>query len=273
MKHVKCFSKGDASNFYHFLVQQLHGLWRYSNELNQILDFYYDGPYVDIIRQIPFLQWHPLSDAPVDCLPIKPLKTHDIKLATEYGDYLKSIFLPKTKISDVKNILIAQRSQNRIIKNDDELMVLLKNLGDVKITTLECLSFIQQVEAICNAKVIISSHGAGLAHMLFAAPDTIFIEVYSKGFSHYYPYRDMAKMYNLNHTHVEAIYSSTEYYSPEDLSYIESFKDDNGRIDGKTLHSPELRRLRVLIRNPRYIKCDIYDVYNIVKTQLECLLP
>lgn len=267
--NVKCFSKGDATNFYHFLIQQLHGLWRYSNEnLSQTLNFYYDGPYTGIIKQIPFLNLYPLSEAPEDCVAVKPIKTHDRKIAHEYSNYLKSIFLPKIITTNEKNVLIFQRAQNRIIKNDDQLVYMLQQFGKVNINTIECLPFIKQIECIRNAKIVISAHGAGLAHMIFADPGTIFIEIYNKGFHSHYPYRDMAKIYNLKHSHIEAYYSSTELYSQEDQAYIESFKDSTGKIDAKILLGPEYGKLRALIRDSRYIKADVTEIYKLITNHL-----
>jgi hypothetical protein len=266
MLSVKCYSKGDAVNFYHFITQQLLGIWNYSNNnQNQVLNFYYDGPYIEIIKMIPFLRWFPLHQAPEECIAIKPIKSLDPKLANEYSNYLKSIFFSKINIKKDKNILIVQRGHNRIIKNEDELLLELKKLGEVSVVTLECLPFIQQVQNIRNARIIIVAHGAGLAHMMFADPCASFIEIYSKGFHSYYPYRDLAQKYNLKYSNIEAIYSSTEYYSDEDIAYMESFKDKYGKIDGKILVSPEHQKLRVLVRDPKYIKCDVNSIIELIK--------
>jgi capsular polysaccharide biosynthesis protein len=177
--------------------------------------------------------------------------------------------LPKTVKSDAKHVLIAQRANNRIIKNDDELYWYLKSFGETKIVTLDSLSFVSQIEAMHNSKIVIAAHGAGLSHTLFASPGTIFIEIYSKGFNGYYPYKDMARILDLKWASLEANYSSWEYYSDEDIEFIKSYqtnKDD--KIDSKILLSREHSRLRRLIRDPRYIKCDPLQVIDKIKSLL-----
>lgn len=230
------------------------------------LNFYYDGPYTKIIKEIPFLNLFPLSQAPEDCEPIKPIGTLDKdedgnRKLVAYSSYLKSLFLPKIIKNEAKKILIAQRANNRIIKNDDELFLALKPFGDANILTLDSLSFLSQIEAIHNSKIIIASHGAGLTHMLFASPGTIFIEVYSKGFHGYYPYKNMARILNLKWSSIDANYSSWEYYSKEDFDFIKTYAvEADGKIDSKILLSGEHRRLRELVRDPRYVRCDVTEV-------------
>jgi hypothetical protein len=230
------------------------------------LNFYYDGPYTKIIKETPFLNLFPLSQAPEDCVPIKPIGTLDKdenghRKLVIYSDYLKSLFLPKIIKNENKKILIAQRANNRIIKNDDELFWALKPFGDTNILTLDSLSFLSQIEAIHNSKIIIAAHGAGLTHMLFASPGTIVIEVYSKGFHGYYPYKNMARILNLKWSSVDANYSSWEYYSAEDIKFIESYPTEaDGKIDSKILLSREHKRLRELVRDPRYVRCDVTEV-------------
>jgi hypothetical protein len=265
--NVKCFSKGYEDNFYHFVVQQLHGLRLYSLDNNyEKLNFYYDGPYTKIVKEIPFLNLFTKSEEPADCVVVKPIGTLDrdkkrkCKLVT-HSNYLKDLFLSKITKNNSKHVLIAQRANNRIIKNDDELFLELKKFGDTRIVTLDSLSFMAQIEAIYNSKIIISAHGAGLTHMLFASPGTIFIEVYSKGFHGHYPYKDMARILDLRWDYVEAYYSSSEFYSKEDLSFIASYKtESSGKIPANVLLSPKHRRLRQLIRDPRYIKCSVKEV-------------
>jgi hypothetical protein len=265
--NVKCYSKGYGENFYHFLAQQLHGLYLHMLTNNfESLNFYYDGPYTKIIKETPFLNLFPLSQAPEDCVPIKPIGTLDKdenghRKLVIYSDYLKSLFLPKIIKNENKKILIAQRANNRIIKNDDELFWALKPFGDTNILTLDSLSFLSQIEAIHNSKIIIAAHGAGLTHMLFASPGTIVIEVYSKGFHGYYPYKNMARILNLKWSSVDANYSSWEYYSAEDIKFIESYPTEaDGKIDSKILLSREHKRLRELVRDPRYVRCDVTEV-------------
>ena len=265
--NVKCHSKGYAENFYHFVAQQLHGLYLYMLANNfEKLNFYYDGPYSKIIKEIPFLNLFPLAQAPKSCIPVKPISTLDKdkngkRRLVAYSNYLKNLFLPKVIKDENKKILIAQRANNRIIKNDDELFWALKPFGDTAIVTLDGLSFLSQIEAIFNSKIIIAYHGAGLTHMLFAAPGTIFIEVYSKGFHGHYPYKNMAEILNLKWLPVEANYSSWEYYSKEDLDFIESYPTEvDGRIASEILLSREHKRLRELIRDARYIRCDVSEV-------------
>jgi hypothetical protein len=265
--NVKCFSKTYVNNFYHFVVQQLHGLYQYSVDNNyDILNFYYDGPYVEIIKKIPFLNHFSLSLEPKDCLGVKPINTlHRDKQRKSslltYSNYLKKLFLPQIKTTENKNILIIQRTQNRIIENEEELFEKLKVFGETNIINMDNLSLLEQIEHIYNSKIIIAAHGAGLTHMLFAPDDALFIEIFCKDFYGFYPYRDMAKMLKLQWNCVEANYGSIEQYSEKDISFINKYeRDANGRIPVDVLTSKKNQKLRQLIRDQKYIKCPVEEV-------------
>jgi hypothetical protein len=265
--NVKCFSKTYVNNFYHFVVQQLHGLYQYSiNNNYDTLNFYYDGPYVEIIKKIPFLNHFPLSLEPKDCLGVKPISTlHRDKQRKSslltYSNYLKELFLPQIKKTENKHVLIIQRAHNRIIENEEELLNNLKLFGELNVVILDNFSFISQIELIHNSKIIVAPHGAGLTHMLFASEGTQFIEIYSKGFHGIYPYKDMASKLGLKWDHVEAEYSSMEVFSKEDIDFIKKYKTDkNGRIQANVLLSKKHQKLRKLIRDQKYIKCPIKEI-------------
>lgn len=77
-------------------------------------------------------------------------------------------------------------SQRRKIKNEEKLKKTLENLGIITIQ-LENLSLEQQIKTIYNARLIISTHGAGLTNLIFAQPGTKVIEfIPRKRFTQHY---------------------------------------------------------------------------------------
>jgi len=92
---------------------------------------------------------------------------------------LRETFLPLIDGGNRKfKIYISRRGTNRRrLSNEEELENELQKLG-FKIVRLEAYSFIQQVDIINNAEIIIAPHGAGLANLVFAEKTTKVIEIF-----------------------------------------------------------------------------------------------
>jgi len=68
------------------------------------------------------------------------------------------------------------KKKARRIVNEMELYEPLKNLG-FSIYHLEDLTFEQQVRLFATSQIITGGHGAGLAHIIFCAPNTLICEI------------------------------------------------------------------------------------------------
>jgi hypothetical protein len=108
--------------------------------------------------------------------------------APDVAQQLQAIFNPKPHPSPYRKIYISRSlARYRRIVNESELIPILENLG-FEIVHTEKLSFASQVKLFNEAKVILSSHGAGLTNMLFAPSPALVLELFEPraGRSHYW---------------------------------------------------------------------------------------
>lgn len=92
---------------------------------------------------------------------------------------LRETFLPLIEKKNRKNkIYISRRgTSRRRLSNEEEFENELGKLG-FQIISFEKYSFIQQVEIMYTAEIIIAPHGAGLANLVFAEKGTKVIEIF-----------------------------------------------------------------------------------------------
>lgn len=100
-------------------------------------------------------------------------------------DFLRNTFLPSAKQLSLekdfaKRVFISrQKAYQRKILNEDEVFALLEPLGFMRYH-LEDLGVLEQVLLFHSAEVIIAPHGAGLANLVFAQPNTQVIEIFQE---------------------------------------------------------------------------------------------
>jgi hypothetical protein len=75
---------------------------------------------------------------------------------------------------------------NRRLLNEDAILPLLAK-HKIKVYHLETMSFVEQLRLVCNAKLVMGVHGAGLAWIVFCRPETKVLEIMDtvEGFRHY----------------------------------------------------------------------------------------
>ncbi|MBI3519561.1 MAG: glycosyltransferase family 61 protein [Bacteroidetes bacterium] len=100
------------------------------------------------------------------------------------------------------NKIYISRSKARHMKiiNESELEEILKPRGFVKVF-LEDISFDEQVQLLNSASIVISSHGSGLANVLFMQPGTHIINLASND-HHDYFCLPLAGAANMNYSHI-----------------------------------------------------------------------
>jgi len=136
-------------NFYHFIFHQLYDIYTYWHSVQCIpLTLYYNGPYKEVVQEIPFLTLIESNDYPQNCIEIQPKCHADIATAQSFSAYLKCNILPKININYTDKISIVQRSKNRIIQNLDQLQKQLNTFGSVEVITLEEHCFLKQIELL-----------------------------------------------------------------------------------------------------------------------------
>ncbi len=97
-------------------------------------------------------------------------------------EFLTNLLGPKVPpIQGALIYLSRNDAQSRRVTNDNELS---RELGSIGFETVLAsgLSVREQAELFASARLIVSSHGAGLANILFSAPGTTVVELYSPAF-------------------------------------------------------------------------------------------
>lgn len=93
-------------------------------------------------------------------------------------DYLRNAFCPWTyQDYNAKKRIYIRRSGTRRILNEDSLIELLTKYH-FTIVDLENLSVFEQIHHFANAEVIVGTHGAGLANLVFCNPGTKVLEIF-----------------------------------------------------------------------------------------------
>jgi capsular polysaccharide biosynthesis protein len=102
-------------------------------------------------------------------------------------DFLRKSFLDGTTIpatTGAERIYITRSGASyRNVLNESEVISYLSKLG-FKVLALETMSFFEQVTAFAQAKLIVAPHGAGLSNIVFCAPGTKLIELFSPNYVH-----------------------------------------------------------------------------------------
>ncbi|MDA0802769.1 MAG: glycosyltransferase family 61 protein [Planctomycetota bacterium] len=100
-------------------------------------------------------------------------------------EYLRSVLRPSASIvpgataggtspPSTRRIYIGRRGRRRLV-NESELIAALSPLG-FETVYFEGLTLQQQIDAVAGASCIVATHGAGLAHIIHAAPGASLIE-------------------------------------------------------------------------------------------------
>lgn len=103
--------------------------------------------------------------------------------APEVRHYLRRQFLEparNVRKSFPRRIYISRRKTRRIL-NEEELFPLFQKLN-IETVRPENLSFLEQVALFANAELIVAPHGAALTNLLFSAPGTSVLELFSPNY-------------------------------------------------------------------------------------------
>ena len=138
--------------------------------------------------------------------------------------FLRKIFLKKKIISKNTNpyIYISRKFSNRGLRNDDEIYNFLKIKYNFKRVFLEKLSLNNQIKTFHNAKIIIATHGAGSANIVFCKKNISIFEIFpDNNFSNMSIY-NISKILNINYGY---ILGSKLFYDNNFLVNIQKIKD------------------------------------------------
>ena len=255
-----------SQNFYHFIFHQLYDIYTYWHSVQCIpLILYYNGPYKEVVQEIPFLTLIESDDLPQKCIEIQPKCNADNATSLRFSKYLKCNILPKININYTDKISIVQRSKNRIIQNLDLLQKQLNTVGTVEVIVLEDHNFLKQIELLHSSRYVIMPHGAGLTHLLFAnSLHTTFIEIYPKYFK-WRNYEGIAKKLNVPFKVTESILDLHNFYQDKDLEFILSKKNKEGTFDREDIIKPINHKLRKYVRDVKYVEFNIDELLTFIK--------
>ena len=124
---------------------------------------------------------HPHVRAETLVVPGLPATTE--KNAPWVGEFLRSRLLdPALAEAPRRRVYITRgpSANNRTVVNDDEVLALLTERGFELVDPGE-LSVREQIETFATASVIVATHGAALANLVFAAYGTTLIELFPAG--------------------------------------------------------------------------------------------
>jgi len=138
-----------------------------------------------------------------------PSATHTVGSSKWACNFLRKHFLDSVSNVDTTNVsekiyITRQGATYRRISNENELTPLLTEHG-FEFIKLEAHSIQQQARILSRAKVVISSHGAGLTNLVFCNPGTRVIEMFPRSVMDTVnligPYPVIAHQCQLDHYH------------------------------------------------------------------------
>jgi len=138
-----------------------------------------------------------------------PSATHTVGSSKWACNFLRKHFLDSESNNDTINVseriyISRQGATYRRIRNENELIPLLSEHG-FEFIKLEAHSIQQQAKILSRAKVVISSHGAGLTNLVFCNPGTKVIEMFPRSVMDTInligPYPVIAHQCQLDHYH------------------------------------------------------------------------
>jgi len=102
------------------------------------------------------------------------------KISNWYATFRETLFnyysLPVTGPQDATERILINRKYNRNI-HEDSLTSLQEHIPTLKVIYLEHMSLKEQIQAVANAKLVITVHGAAMFNMIFAPMGSLLFEI------------------------------------------------------------------------------------------------
>ena len=103
------------------------------------------------------------------------LKTHEVG-AGWATRFLHELFLPEQHREQVRRIYVRRGDERRSVLNEAEVLTLLEPAG-FEAVTMDGRSVAEQAEMFAGAQVIVATHGAALANLVFSRTGTTVVEL------------------------------------------------------------------------------------------------
>ena len=122
-----------------------------------------------------------ISDKSILLPDIAPTGNNREKFVLKLSERMRNHWIAKKNVNiDNRRIYISRKNApKRKLQNEDEIISILINHG---FTVVDCnkLNFEEQLKYILNSEILISSHGAGFAHMLWMKQKSKVLEIRAK---------------------------------------------------------------------------------------------
>lgn len=184
---ITCFH---SVNYYHFLLEEIPRLLWVLNYCNDLTVLVHDSAPSYVIASLNMLR-----DNNIFLFKIKVLKDDTISLANyvftqaeAYSGFVnnedillirKSFLEPfDTDTLTRKKIYITRKSASRAFENENEIVSLMLKCG-FSVYSLEEMDFKEQILLFTKASIVVASHGAGLANVIWCISKPHIIEIFS----------------------------------------------------------------------------------------------
>jgi capsular polysaccharide biosynthesis protein len=92
-------------------------------------------------------------------------------------DFLHELFLREPPAPSSRRLYVGRgRTKRRVVLNEDEVLALLEPAG-FEAVSMDGRSVTEQAEIFASAEIVVSTHGAALANLVFCRPGTAIIEL------------------------------------------------------------------------------------------------
>ena len=102
------------------------------------------------------------------------------KIAGWYNTFRETLFryynLHDTTPADATERILINRKYNRNI-HEESILALKESIPTLKVIHLEHMTLKEQIQAVANAKLVITVHGAAMFNMIFAPLGTLLFEI------------------------------------------------------------------------------------------------
>ena len=171
---------GSSGNYYHDLIDFYSKIFSFDSKIDSNIDKVIIGksflkdPIITLINKINIQK--KLVSINNETKIFKSSYFVSNKNFLKINNFYRHLFLdPNAK--QTKNIYISRNdSKNRSITNEKDVVNYLKKF-DFEVYELSKISFLEQIKIFCEAKIIVSMHGAGLTNLIFCKPETTVIEI------------------------------------------------------------------------------------------------
>jgi hypothetical protein len=249
-------------NYYHLLLDCLRPLYHYigiHNFKEQDITVYFKNSLHDFTKE-------KLAELGFKINPLGKLPENSVEISGyNYGNwtyFIKKFTQVPTLLINKQKILVIKRNKCRILINNSELLdALEQNFKDkyiIETVIFDNKTIKEQIDMMCDCKILIGPHGAGFMNMLFLNENANVIEFFPESF-YTNCFKIIAKQKKINHYYLHGKDLTKPQISLDE--FISLFNEGKIWSRNKPTH-PYASQLRDI----KGFSINITDVVNLIKT-------